>query len=147
MKKKMLLVLLVMVTLLTGCMTSEKNNEEYYNFLIAHIDDSDAIQTFLHKEIARGFEIDDTIMAGDTILMLAARFTTNIEVLKTIASYYPNINKINRKNDMSAIDYLIRREGTKEMVNFLVGESVKQELTKKLNETKTHIVKGLFNNF
>jgi len=147
MKKKMLLMLLVMVTLLTGCMTSEKNNEEYYNFLIAHIDDSDAIQTFLNKEIARGFEIDDTIMAVDTILMLAARFTTNIEVLKTIASYYPNINKINRKNDMSAIDYLIRRDGTKEMVNFLVGESVKQELTKKLNETKTHIVKGLFNNF
>ena len=147
MKKKMLLVLLVMVTILTGCMTSEKNNEEYYNFLIANIDDSDAIKTFLNKEIAHGFRIDDTIMAGDTVLMLAARYTTNIEVLKTIASYYPNIHKLNRNNNMSALDYLIRRDGTKDMVNFLVGESVKQELTKKLNETKTHIVKGLFKNF
>ncbi|NCB00974.1 MAG: hypothetical protein EOM67_02270 [Spirochaetia bacterium] len=147
MKKKMLLILLATVLLLAGCMTSEKNNEEAYNFLIANIDDNDAIKTFLHKEIAGGYEIDDTIMAGDTVLMLAARFTTNIEVLKTIASYYPSIHQLNRNNDMSALDYLSRREGTKEMIDFLIEESVKQELTKKVNETKTNVVKSIFKKF
>jgi hypothetical protein len=128
-------------------MTTEKDNEESYNFLMAHIDDSKAIKSFLDKEISHGYEIDDNIMGGDTVLMIAARYTTNIEVLKTITTYYPSIHQLNRTNDMSALDYLSHREGTDEMEKLLIEASVKQELTKKANEAKTSIVKGLFKKF
>ncbi len=147
MKKRILLVLLVAVTLLSGCMTVEKDNEEAYQFIVENIDDSDAIKTYLEKEKSRGGDIDVSIMSGDSILMIAARYTTNIEVLETIATYFPSIHKMNYQTDMSAIDYLTRREGTEDMVKFLVEESVKQEVLKKANETKNSVVKSIFKKF
>jgi len=147
MKKIMLVVIIIGVTLLSGCMSTQKDNEEAYNYLMANIDDSAAIQSYLEKTISKGNEIDDVIAGGDTVLMIAARHTTNIEVLKVIASYYPSIHQLNRQNDMSALDYLSRREGTDEMEKFLIEESVKQELTKKANEAKESVVKTIFNKF
>ncbi len=144
MKKIIAILLAVTVIALAGCMTSVQENEEFYNYVMANIDDSDAIKSYLDKEISRGYEIDDPIMSGDTVLMIAARYTTNIEVLKTIASYYPSIHELNDNNDMSALDYLSRRDGTDEMQKFLIEESVKHELTKKANEAKSSIIKSIF---
>ena len=148
MKKAILLLLVVVaVSLFAGCMSSQEDNEEAYLYLTSNIDDNEAIKAYLENEAARGNDIDAKIKNGDTILMIAARFTTNIEVIRTIASYYPSIHQMNYKTDMTAIDYLTRREGTKEMVTLLAEESVKQELRNKANETKDSIVKGIFSKF
>ena len=147
MKKIILLLLVVTVTLFVGCMSTEKENDESYQFIFSNIDDNDAIKSYLEKEQSRGNDINDTIKNGDTVLMIAARFTTNIEVIKTITSYYPDIHKMNRKSDMSALDYLKRREGTEEMYNFLIEESVKHELKKKADSAAEGLVKGIFKKF
>jgi hypothetical protein len=146
MKKVMPVFLFVIVALFVGCATSsvQEDNDEAYAFIFANIDDSVAIQSYLEKEKSRGNDIDEVIKGGDTILMIAARYTNNIEVLKTIVSYFPSIHQVNDSNDMSALDYLRRREGTEEMERYLTEESVKYELKKKVNKTKTSIVKSLF---
>ena len=111
MKKILVVILLVTATLFVGCATADVSDEVTYAFLVANIDDNNAIKAYLQGEESKGNDIDAVIKGGDTVLMIAARFTTDIEVLKTIASYYPNIHKLNNKNDMSALDYLSRREG------------------------------------
>lgn len=146
MKKLILLLLVVTATVFMGCSSTDtdQNNDEAYQYIVANVDDSAAIQSYLEKEKAHGNDIDAEIKNGDTVLMIAARYTTNIEVLKTIVSYFPNIHKMNYDTDMSALDYLSRREGTDEMYKYLMDESVKYEVKKKVDSAKTGIVKSLF---
>ena len=147
MKKILALLLVVTVTLFIGCTTPEKDNDESYEFIVANIDDSDAIKSYLEKEKSKGNDINEAVKGGDTILMIAARYTTNIEVLKTIVSYFPDIHEMNNKTDMSALDYLSRREGTEEMHKYLIEESIKYELKKKADSAKNSLVKNIFKKF
>ncbi|MGD6731456.1 MAG: hypothetical protein ACPKMZ_10345 [Pleomorphochaeta sp.] len=147
MKKSIILIIVVFTTLFMGCSTLDKpiDNTEDYQYLIANIDDSVAIKAYLEKEKSKGTDIDAEIMNGDTVLMIAARYTTNIEVLEVIVSYFPEIHKMNYKTDMSALDYLSRRENVDELYKYLMEESVKYEMNKKVDNMKTNIVKTLFN--
>lgn len=147
MKKILIAVLLLTATLFVGCATAEVDDVEAYEYLVANIDDSSAIQSYLEKGKAHGNDIDAEIMGGDTVLMIAARYTTKIEVLEVIVSYFPSINQMNYKTDMTALDYLGRREGTDEMYKYLMDESVKAQVNKKVNEAKSNIVQGIFNRF
>jgi ABC-type proline/glycine betaine transport system substrate-binding protein len=147
MKKSTIIVMLILTTLLMGCATADKpvDNEEAYQYLITNIDDSTAIKAYLEKGKNKGEDINAEIMGGDTVLMIAARYTTNIEVLEVIVSYFPEIHKMNYKTDMSALDYLSRRENVDELYKYLMEESVKYEMNKKVDNMKTNIVKTLFN--
>ncbi len=149
MKKTFVLILLIITTLFVGCATAEKpvDRTQDYQFLVANIDDSAAIQMFLEKGRAKGNDINDELMGGDTVLMIAARYTTNIEVLKTIVSYFPDINQMNYSNDMTALDYLDRRENVDDLYEYLFEESVKYEMNKKVDSVKNSVVKNIFNKF
>ncbi|MCY1153267.1 MAG: hypothetical protein PQJ49_04990 [Sphaerochaetaceae bacterium] len=146
MKKSIILIIVVFTTLFIGCSTSDEpiDNTEDYQYLIANIDDSVAIKAYLEKEKSKGTDIDAEIMNGDTVLMIAARYTTNIEVLEVIVSYFPDINKMNYQTDMSALDYLSRRDNAEELYKYLLDESVKYEMNKKVDGIKNNIVKSIF---
>ena len=145
MKKFLVLILLIAATLFVGCANADQEDDETYQFLIENIDDSNAIKGYLEGEKSRGNDIDRIIKGGDTVLMIAARYTNEIEVLKAIIPYYPSIHQLNNKTDMSALDYLSRREGTEDMHKYLVDESVKYEVNKKIDSAKNSIIKNLFN--
>ena len=83
MKKIVIVIFLLLTTLLMGCATADKpvDNEEAYQYLITNIDNSAAITAYLDKGVLKGDDIDAEIMGGDTVLMIAARYTTNIDVL------------------------------------------------------------------
>ncbi len=146
MKKFIILIIVALTTLFIGCSTSNKivDNKEDYQYLIANIEDSVAIKAYLEKEKSKGTDIDAEIMNGDTVLMIAARYTTNIKVLEVIVSYFPDINKMNYKTDMSALDYLSRRDNADELYKYLLDESVKYEMNKKVDGIKNNIVKSIF---
>ena len=147
MKRTLLLVMAAMAILLSGCMSTTQEDIEAYNYLRANIDDPQAVDSFIITELSGGSDIDRVIAGGDTVLMIAARFSTNVEVLKVITSYFPDISKVNWKTDMSALEYLALRENTQEMERFLIEQSVKQELLKKANEAKDAVVETIFNRF
>jgi len=147
MKKTFILITLIITTLFVGCATSEKpiDRTQDYQYLVANIDDSAAVQMFLEKERSKGNDINEELMGGDTVLMIAARYTTNIEVLKTIVSFFPDINKMNYSTDMTALDYLDRRENVDDLYEYLFEASVKYEMNKKVDSVKNSIVKNMFN--
>ena len=147
MKKKLFLILFVTVVVFIGCASNEVEDVETYEFLVANIDDVATIKTYLEEDMAHGKDIDREIMVGDTILMIASRYTTDINVLKTIVSYFPSINKMNYETDMTALDYLDRREGTEEMYKYLMDAALKAEVDKKVGEVKHNVVKSIFNKF
>ena len=147
MKKRFLFILFVTVVLFIGCSSTEVEDTETYEFLVANIDNVSEIQAYLEKEISHGMDIDREIMNSDTVLMIAARYTTNIKVLETIVSYFPSINKMNYETDMTALDYLSRREGAEEMHKYLMEAALKAEMNKKVDEVKHNVVKNILNKF
>lgn len=146
MKKTLFLLLLISLALFVGCSSTvvEEDNDEAYEYIVSNIDDSTAIKSYLEDLKVHGDDINSAIKNGDTVLMLAAQYTTNIEVLKTIVSYYPDIYQENNKTDMDALDYLSRREGVDDLHKYLQDEGVKAGINKKVESTKKDIIKGLF---
>lgn len=147
MKKRYLFILFVTLSLFISCSSTEVEDVETYEFLVANIDDATEIHSYLEKEKAHGMDINREIMNSDTVLMIAARYTTNIKVLETIVSYFPDINQMNYETDMTALDYLSRREGTEEMHKYLMEAALKAEMNKKVDEVKHNVVKSIFSKF
>jgi ankyrin repeat protein len=143
--KKLILLLLAVSTILVGCSTFEElaTYDDPYDHIILNIDNFAEMSAYLEKADGYGTDIDTEIRGGDSILMLASRYSTNLEIIKKILTYNPDINLKNRKNGLTALDYLIQREDADDIYDYLLEQSYKKKVTNQLKTVKDSLMHNL----
>lgn len=142
--KRIILLMLAVLTIFVGCSTFEElSSYDPYNDIISNIDNYAQISAYLEEEDGYGADINVDIRGGDSILMLASRYSTNIVVVKEILSYNPDINMKNENNGLTALDYLIQREGVDNIYQYLLEQSYKTKVTEQFVTIKESFLHNL----
>ncbi|MGH4036567.1 MAG: hypothetical protein ACRQFF_01805 [Sphaerochaeta sp.] len=104
--KKILYLLALCILVLSGC-TSNKVNPYPSSYLIENINNVQVIDDYLDT----GVYVDKPLKNSNTLLMLSAKYSTDVDVVKTILAYGADATKKNSKTGLTALDMISLRHG------------------------------------
>jgi ankyrin repeat protein len=104
--KKKLYLLALCILVMSGC-TSNKVNPYPTSYLIENINNVQVIDEYLDT----GIYVDKPLKNSNTLLMLSAKYSTDIDVVKTILAYGADATKKNSKTGLTALDMISLRHG------------------------------------